>query len=129
MAAVAVVLLLVASVWLVVGQNSNHPAGNVSVVIQGQRGEMVGLNGLESEASVSVVMQGLERLPQDRLYQIWAVRDGAWLKVGACNTDSQGWWEGNFPFKVRSGDRIALTIEPVGGGSSPTSAPILISTS
>jgi anti-sigma-K factor RskA len=127
--AAAVVLAIVGFGWLLAGQSGGRDTQDVSLVLHGPRGEMMGLTAAASQASVSVVMAGLERLPPDRVYQIWAIRDGTWLKVGACNTNQEGGWKGEFPFKIRSGEQIALTVEPAEGSNFPTSVPLLISSS
>jgi anti-sigma-K factor RskA len=127
--AAAVALAIVGLGWMLAGQTGGSDAWYFSLALQGPRGEMMALTGTTSQASVSVVMAGLERLPPDRVYQIWAIRDGTWLKVGACNTNQEGGWKGEFPFKIRSGERIALTVEPAEGSNFPTSVPVLISSS
>jgi len=77
--------------------------------------------------SRSVFMAGFTRLPQAQAYQLWAVRDGVWLRIGICNTNEQGGWMGDFEFSVRAGEQIALTIEPAKGSEKPTSEPLLAS--
>jgi anti-sigma-K factor RskA len=72
-------------------------------------------------------MAGFTRLPEAQAYQLWAVRDGVWLRIGICNTNEQGGWMGDFQFSVREGEQIALTIEPAEGSEKPTSEPLLAS--
>lgn len=124
--AAVVVLAVFASGWFV-ATVTGGPAQNVSVLVQGAGGEAITLNGATSQDDVRVTMSGLQRLPSDRVYQIWAIRDSEWMKIGICNTDAEGGWRGKFPFTIGPGDRVAVTVEPAGGSSSPTSTPLLIS--
>lgn len=101
----------------------------VSILIQGAGGEYMVLEGASSNTSVTVTMEGFERLSDSKAYQVWAVRDGQWLRIGVCNTNDNGWWHGDFAFRVQPGEQIALTVEPEGGSQMPTSEPLLISSS
>ena len=125
--ATLVLLAVFAGGWAV-AQISRGPAEqNVSLLIQGAGGQAVSLNGASSQKDVRVTMAGLPRLPSERVYQIWAIRDGAWMRIGVCNTDAQGAWQGTFGFRISPGDGLAVTVEPKGGSERPTSAPILTS--
>jgi anti-sigma-K factor RskA len=128
-AAAAVVLAVFASGWLVAGVTQNGSEHEVSLVIQGPAGQAVALNGASSEDRVAVTMSGFEALGSDRVYQIWAIRDGQWIPIGVCRPSAEGVWHGEFPFGVRADERIALTVEPTGGSETPTSDPLLISNS
>jgi anti-sigma-K factor RskA len=127
--AAAVVLAVFASGWFVARVTGGHTGQNVSVLVQGAGGEAVSLNAATSQDNVRVTMAGLQRLPSDRVYQMWAIRHGEWLRIGICNTDAQGAWQGKFPFTISPGDRVAVTVEPSGGSEHPTSTPLLISNS
>ena len=80
------------------------------------------------ESPVTVTLAGLGRLPEDAGYQVWAVRDDGWVTVGICNTDEDGWWEGDFDFALRPDDALAITIEPREGSPTPTGEVVLRST-
>jgi anti-sigma-K factor RskA len=127
--AVAVVLAVFVSGWVASGVTQNESRQEVSLVIQGPAGEAVALNGASSENRVVVTMSGFEALPSDRVYQMWAIRDGQWIPMGVCRPSSEGGWQGEFAFGVRADERIALTVEPAGGSVTPTSDPVLISNS
>jgi anti-sigma-K factor RskA len=126
---VALALVIFVSGWLVAGVTQNESEHEVSLVIQGPAGEAVALNGATSEDRVAVTMSGFGALPSDRVYQVWAIRDGQWIPVGVCRPSAEGGWHGEFAFGVREDERIALTVEPVGGSETPTSDPVLISNS
>ena len=77
------------------------------------------------EPHAGVALGGLERLPADQTYQLWAVRDGRWLSVGTFNANVEGRWQGDFDFALQSGDEIAVTVESAGGSERPTSDPLM----
>jgi anti-sigma-K factor RskA len=123
--AAAILVLAFGAGWLASDLAGDEPR-DVTIVIQGGSGERLALqdSGLES---VTVSMAGFTRLPDAQAYQLWAIRDGVWLRIGICNTNEQGGWMGDFEFSVREGEQIALTIEPAEGSERPTSEPLLAS--
>lgn len=123
--AAAVLLTVFGAGWLASTLIGGEDGRAVSIAIQGVDGEQLALRGADSEGAVNVTMAGFDRLPEGQGYQIWAIRDGRWLRIGICNTDPQGWWHGDFEFTIRSGEQIAVTIEPADGSETPTSEPIL----
>ena len=83
---------------------------------------------LAGESPVKVTLAGLRRLPEDVGYQVWAVRDPEWVSVGICNTDDEGWWDGDFDFAMQDGDALVVTIEPRTGSDRPTGEVVLSGT-
>ncbi len=77
------------------------------------------------EPHAGVALGGLERLPAEQTYQLWAVRDGRWLSIGTFNANAEGRWQGDFDFALQSGDEIAVTVESGGGSERPTSEPLM----
>lgn len=126
--AAAVLIAVFGAGWLAAGLTGGGQAREVSILIQGPAGNYVVLESADSGA-VTVTMDGFERLADAQAYQVWAIRDGQWLRIGVCNTNEDGWWHGDFAFTVRPGEQIALTIEPEGGSETPTSEPLLASSS
>ncbi|MGE3857975.1 MAG: anti-sigma factor [Dehalococcoidia bacterium] len=88
-------------------------------------GQLVRFAGIEGTDRVTVTMDGIEALPEGRQYQVWAIRDGKWLSLGSCNTNAKGWWRGDFEFTLKSGEEVALTVEPTGGSPKPSTPAIL----
>jgi anti-sigma-K factor RskA len=125
MAAAAAIAIFAAG-WLVAGSGSGG-GQDVSLALQGAGGQTVSLSGNTSDDRVAVTMAGFAPLPSDSVYQFWAIRGDTWVRIGVCHPDASGGWKGEFPFAIRSGERIALTVEPAGGSDTPTSAPVLIS--
>ena len=70
-------------------------------------------------------MDGITAQPEGRLYQMWAIHDGKWVSLGACNTNTRGWWKGDFEFTLQRGEEVALTVEPAGGSPKPSTPAIL----
>ena len=124
--AAAALALAVVGAGLVAGaRRAPAPAPRLSYAVRGDSGASVQLVALEGSGRVTVTMDGAPPLPADRNYQLWAIRDGRWISVGACNTDASGWWKGDFPFALRRDEEIALTIEPAGGSARPSTPPLL----
>ena len=63
--------------------------------------------------------------PSGRAYQAWQIRDGKAVSLGLISTNS-----GSTAFKVdlAGASAVAISIEPAGGSTVPTSDPVVIST-
>ena len=123
--AASVAIAIFAAGWFASGLGSGGSAHDVSLAIQGPGGQSISLSGPTSEKSVFVSMSGFERLDAGRVYEIWAIRDGVWSRIGTCNPHEDGSWTGEFPFAIQPGEQIALTIEPAAGSDAPTTPPLL----
>ena len=88
-------------------------------------GQLVQFAGIEGSERVTVTMDRIEAAPEGRQYQVWAIRDGKWISLGACNTNGNGWWRGDFQFKLQNGEEVALTVEPAGGSPKPSTPPLI----
>lgn len=62
-----------------------------------------------SRPSSELTFASLSPLSEGEEYSLWAIRDGAWLKVGAFRPNDQGRWSGKFPFQLQAGDSLCLT--------------------
>ena len=127
--AAVIILAIFGAGWFVGQIAGDRGEQDVTVLVQGADGKLVSLQGGTTQDRVAVTMAGFERLPSDRVYQLWAVRNGEWLRIGVCNTNAEGGWQGEFPFTVKPGEQVALTVEPPGGSERPTTEPLLISRS
>jgi anti-sigma-K factor RskA len=96
-----------------------------SYEMRGPSGQLVRFAGIEGSDRVTVTMDGLQAQPEGRQYQVWAIRDGKWVSLGACNTNTRGWWKGDFEFILKQGEEVALTIEPAGGSPKPSTPAVL----
>ena len=125
----AAAFAIFAAGWLISGVSGNGSHEEVYATIKAPGGQSVALSADASEQRVEVTMSGFAALPPDQVYQLWAIRDDTWLRIGVCTANASGGWTGEFPFKLRPGDAIAMTVEPTGGSDSPTTEPLLISRS
>ena len=126
-AAAAVALVMFGGGWYV-GQRTAPAAQQAvrySYEMRSPTGQLVRFAGIEGTDRVTVTMDGLTAQPEGRQYQVWAIRDGKWVSLGSCNTNTRGWWKGDFEFTLNRGEEVALTVEPAGGSPKPTSPAVL----
>jgi len=72
-----------------------------------------------------VVGDGMAALdPAVHTYQLWEINGGAPKSIGLMQADASGHAVAVVPFVGGSGRMLAITIEPAGGSSQPTTAPI-----
>ena len=69
---------------------------------------------------------GLPRLPASRCYQLWLMGPAGDRSAGMLPSPRNGMTSPVIASGLRAGDQVGLTIEPDGGTSHPTSAPILL---
>lgn len=127
--AAAAVIAIFAAGWAVANVTTGGTHNNVSLAIQGPAGRTLSLTGTTGDERVAVTMTGFDRLPSDHVYQLWAIRNGAWVRIGVCNPAPDRTWTGQFPFAIKDRERVAVTVEPAGGSQNPSTAPLLISAS
>lgn len=72
----------------------------------------------------AVVVDGLPALDGDRVYQVWAMRDG--VPVPAGFLDAGGASGAELLEDYRAGDGVALSVEPAGGSEQPTTTPLVV---
>jgi len=128
-AAAAVLVLAVFGLGWLVSDLTGDSDNSISIAVQASEGRELLLDGAGNSATVNVTMAGFEKLDEGQQYQVWAIREGTWLRIGVCNTNVDGWWHGDFDFTIRPAEQVAVTIEPEGGSPTPTSEPILITSS
>ena len=71
---------------------------------------------------LAVLDVNLPDLPPGRIYQAWKIQNGAPASIGLI---SQTTGKVALQLDLTGADAIALTIEPAGGSTSPTTAPLL----
>ncbi|MET0432930.1 MAG: anti-sigma factor, partial [Cellulomonas sp.] len=67
---------------------------------------------------------GVDAPGADQVYQLWVMRDGAPVSAG-----TTGVTDGTLQIRTdayRTGDALALTVEPEGGSEQPTSEPVVV---
>jgi anti-sigma-K factor RskA len=78
-------------------------------------------SALQQEAVVTT--KGMPSLSASRVYQVWVMSSSGARSVGLLSVPDQ---TGQLLASgVRAGDRIGITVEPAGGTSRPTTAPIV----
>lgn len=91
------------------------------------RGEVAGggeaVAVLTSERAL-LVAEGLADVGADRTYQLWAMRDGVPVPSGLLDVD--GGRVQALATDYRSGDGLAVSVEPAGGSDQPTTEPVLV---
>ena len=86
--------------------------GTVTVVFSSQR-----------DAAV-ITTSKLTSLPSGRVYQLWVMSSAGARSAGLVSQPVQA--SQVLAAGVRSGDKIGMTVEPAGGTSKPTTAPVLV---
>jgi len=86
--------------------------GTVTVVFSSQR-----------DAAV-ITTSKLTSLPSGRVYQLWVMSSAGARSAGLVSQPDQA--SQVLAAGVRSGDKIGMTVEPAGGTSTPTTAPVLV---
>ena len=81
----------------------------------------------ESLGRAAILVDDLAELPSDRVYQAWLIDEAghaepnATFEAGGSQTHTV-----DLTGQMDAGDAIGITIEPAGGSSSPTTAPIVV---
>ena len=125
--AAAIALVMFGAGWFAHARSAPAPqqAVRYSYAMRSPSGQLVQFTGVEGSERVTVTMDGIQAAPEGRQYQVWAIRNDKWVSLGACNTNANGWWRGDFQFKLQRGEEIALTLEPAGGSPKPSTPAIL----
>lgn len=124
--ALAAAAVLVGAVGFAAGAVVFSGDGEPALIyVQREGGAAMRVEHLDSGGTVQVTMSGLASRPAGESYQVWAVRDPRWVSVGVCNTNDEGWWQGDFAFDAEASDEFVLTVEPAGGSTRPSGQPVL----
>jgi hypothetical protein len=79
-----------------------------------------------TDDSALVTASGVSDPGADRVYQLWLLRDGVALPSATSATSAGGFDVATTEF--RPGDALAVTVEPAGGSTAPTSDPVVVLT-
>jgi anti-sigma-K factor RskA len=88
---------------------------------QGVQGEVVRLG---DERAV-LVAEDLPSPPEDETYQAWIMREDVPEPAGLFKPDDAGVAAAPIEGSIEGADAVAVTVEPSGGSSSPTSDPLM----
>lgn len=98
-----------------------------TIRLQGEDHPSVNVVYSPSQGRAAVVADGLDRLPDDKTYELWAIRDGVPAKAGLFNADADGTVRTTLDGNLSDASALAVTVEPAGGSDQPTSDIILSS--
>ena len=68
---------------------------------------------------------GLEELPTDKTYQVWALRGDEPASIGFLDDPARGEVVTTLGVDLSGADAVAVTVEPRGGSPQPTTTPVL----
>ncbi|HUE75412.1 MAG TPA: anti-sigma factor [Chloroflexota bacterium] len=93
-----------------------------------QTGDASGRLYLNQDSDVAVlIVNRLPPLPEDRVYQVWLIRNGertsgGWFRVDG---DGFGWLKIDAPARLSEFQGVGITPEPPGGSAEPTGSRVL----
>jgi len=73
----------------------------------------------------AIVMQGIDKLPNGKTYQLWYIDAKGAIPAGTFNAD----WSMQsvvLAGELKRGDTVGVTVEPAGGSKAPTTKPIAV---
>ncbi|PPL14197.1 anti-sigma factor [Microterricola pindariensis] len=73
----------------------------------------------------ALLADGLAPLPQDQTYQLWYIGAEGPVSAGTFEASSSGTTWHVLEGQMSAGDVVGVTVEPAGGSTEPTSAPIV----
>lgn len=86
-------------------------------------GRPVGEIVLAADGTGFIRLEGLDDLPQDRTYQVWAMRDGTPVSVAVLGPGGRALAAFTY---TGPADAFALTVEPAGGLPTPSGEPVAV---
>lgn len=75
--------------------------------------------------SSALIVDGLKPLPSDRVYELWYIDSTGARPAGMFTVSSAGSTWRVLEGKMAHGDTVGVTIEPAGGSTKPTTAPVV----
>lgn len=73
----------------------------------------------------ALIAAGLEKLPSDKVYELWYIGSDGPRAAGTFSIDREGSAWRVLEGEMNPGDVIGVTIEPSGGSKTPTTAPVI----
>ena len=80
-----------------------------------------------SETAVMVAAADMPALPSDKVFRVWAIRDGEWRNAGTLDLDSTGYGITHIELgePISNFEGIMITVEPAADASGPAGSPVL----
>lgn len=79
----------------------------------------------EDLASAALIVDGLEPLASDKVYELWYIDEAGPRAAGTFTVDDDGSAWRVLEGDMGSGDTVGVTVEPAGGSDAPTTEPII----
>lgn len=98
----------------------------ITVAQAGPGGSQMRLVASPTRGEGVLLVDGMDRAPTDRVYQLWLLRDGEASPAGLLQVDERGRGTHVMTGDMSDVSAVALTIEPAGGSPQPTSDPITV---
>lgn len=129
-AAVAVLLLLVSSVflWQQWRQTSALPGQQIPLASTDVAPEAQGVIHISEDGHWgTLIVENLPELPADRQYQLWLIKDGERISGGVFSVPDHGYFSLSIasPESLGNYSAFGITIEPFGGSPGPTGERVL----
>ncbi len=76
-------------------------------------------------ASAAFMVAGLQKLPSDKVYELWYIGGDGARAAGTFSIDKNGSAWRVLDGEMKGGDVVGVTIEPSGGSKTPTTDPVI----
>jgi len=103
--------------------NAAEDAQRISADVSG--GGNATLVWSEQLASSAMIVDGLEQLPEESVYELWYIDGDGARPAGLFDVEDDGGTWRVLDGDMRPGDTIGITVEPEGGSDAPTTDPIV----
>ena len=76
--------------------------------------------------SSALIVEGMNSLPADKVYELWYINDEGARPAGTFTVGSDGKMWQVLEGAMTPGDTVGVTVEPRGGSTTPTTDPVLV---
>jgi len=127
MAALAASLILGLIGWNVVLHAQLHDVSQSPVerFYRGGEGEWIRVETLAGTTNTTISCGGLQPLSSGEVYALWRIRNGQNQEIATFSLPGTDRWTAHVPIPLEHGDMIALTVEPIGGSTTPAKNPVM----
>lgn len=126
-AALAASLILGLIGWNVALHVQLHDASQSPVerFYRGNQGEWIRVQTLAGTTDTTISCGGLQPLSNGQVYALWRIRNGQDQQIATFSLPGTDRWAAHVPIPLQRGDMIALTVEPIGGSTTPANNPVM----
>ena len=76
--------------------------------------------------SAALIVEGMNTLPADKVYELWYINDKGARPAGTFTVGADGKMWQVLEGDMSHGDAVGVTVEPHGGSATPTTDPVLV---